>query len=231
MHSMNKHLIIGEMHCLHKMHLNKIIFLLLSASILQKNLTLSLVLWVFCYAVLLIPPYLPAGRTVALHIVIPSTGLKLWQLALPLGHEGAEETLRKTFSALRNYDLPAGLQTLRCRECVVVGNGGILQGSRLGAYIDQYDIIIRMNNAPVTTIRLLYGTGVPEHGCGGSGAFQEPGPGGSLALVLALQLCDEVTSLRMDAMATQVVHDVGAETLFLRDLVRKSVVNDVTGLL
>uniref|UniRef100_A0AAY4A055 Uncharacterized protein n=1 Tax=Denticeps clupeoides TaxID=299321 RepID=A0AAY4A055_9TELE len=95
-------------------------------------------------------------------------------LALPLGHEGAEETLRKTFSALRNYDLPAGLQTLRCRECVVVGNGGILQGSRLGAYIDQYDIIIRMNNAPVTTIRLLYGTGVPEHGCGGSGLSNTP---------------------------------------------------------
>ncbi|KAL7877746.1 hypothetical protein SRHO_G00043890 [Serrasalmus rhombeus] len=73
---------------------------------------------------------------------------------------------------------------------------------------------------------------------------------GISAVVLALQLCDEVSlagfgydlqqpgaplhyyeTLRMDAMMTQVVHDVSTESLFLRDLVKAGVVHDLTGAL
>ena len=71
---------------------------------------------------------------------------------------------------------------------------------------------------------------------------------GVCAVVMALQVCDEVSlagfgydlqhpasrlhyyeTLRMGAMATQVVHDVGAETRFLRQMVKVGVVNDLTG--
>lgn len=69
-------------------------------------------------------------------------------------------------------------------------------------------------------------------------------------MVLALQLCDEVSlagfgydlrqpgallhyyeTLRMDAMMTQVVHDVSSESSLLRELVEAEVVHDLTGAL
>ncbi|XP_077982947.1 type 2 lactosamine alpha-2,3-sialyltransferase-like [Glandiceps talaboti] len=53
-----------------------------------------------------------------------------------------------------------------CKRCVVVGGSGVLRGQRLGPVIDSYDIVIRMNNAPVrhfsldvgrkTSFRFLY---------------------------------------------------------------------------
>ncbi|XP_055745875.1 ST3 beta-galactoside alpha-2,3-sialyltransferase 7 isoform X3 [Salvelinus fontinalis] len=73
---------------------------------------------------------------------------------------------------------------------------------------------------------------------------------GASAVVMALQLCDEVSlagfgydlqhlgarlhyyeSLRMDAIKAQVVHDVSAEKLFLRELVAAGVLTDLTGAL
>uniref|UniRef100_A0A8C9SDL5 Lactosylceramide alpha-2,3-sialyltransferase n=1 Tax=Scleropages formosus TaxID=113540 RepID=A0A8C9SDL5_SCLFO len=58
-----------------------------------------------------------------------------------------------------------------CQRCVVVGNGGILRGLRLGSLIDQFDIIIRLNSGPVqgfskdvgtrTSIRMSYPEGSP----------------------------------------------------------------------
>ncbi|KAL0178454.1 hypothetical protein M9458_027348, partial [Cirrhinus mrigala] len=36
-------------------------------------------------------------------------------------------------------------------------------------------------------------------------------------------------SIRMDAMKTQVVHDVSAETILLRELVKSGAVQDLTG--
>ncbi|KAI4874264.1 hypothetical protein NFI96_028442 [Prochilodus magdalenae] len=92
-----------------------------------------------------------------------------WELAPPLGLQGCEETLTRTLRALPHSGLPSPLAG--CRRCVVVGSGGVLHGKQLGAHIDKYDIIIRMNNAPVfgfetdagsrTTIRLAYPEGAP----------------------------------------------------------------------
>ncbi|XP_059040513.1 CMP-N-acetylneuraminate-beta-galactosamide-alpha-2,3-sialyltransferase 4 isoform X1 [Mustela lutreola] len=55
---------------------------------------------------------------------------------------------------------------LKCRRCVVVGNGHRLRNSSLGDAINKYDVVIRLNNAPVagyegdvgskTTMRLFY---------------------------------------------------------------------------
>ncbi|XP_056904001.1 ST3 beta-galactoside alpha-2,3-sialyltransferase 7 isoform X2 [Takifugu flavidus] len=223
-----------------------------------------------------------------------------WDLPPPLGLRGSEEHLALALASLPQLGLPPSLRGEGgCRRCVVVGNGGVLHGSHLGAHIDQYDVIIRMNNAPVsgferdagsrTTVRLLYPEGAPHSG----NEYREtttvalvvfksldldwlisvvtrrplgfwsklwfwrevvedipltresfrilhpeiirrtgrvlqrytltrgkmvPTLGAS-AVVMALQVCD------------QVVHDIGAEKLFLRDLVAAGATTDLTGAL
>ncbi|TVK90574.1 CMP-N-acetylneuraminate-beta-1,4-galactoside alpha-2,3-sialyltransferase [Bagarius yarrelli] len=66
------------------------------------------------------------------------------------------------------------LCSLSCKRCIIIGNGGILFNKSLGAKIDEYDVVVRLNEAPVrgyekdvgskTTMRITY----PE------GAIQKP---------------------------------------------------------
>lgn len=254
-----------------------------------------------------------------------------WDLSPPLGLQGSEEHLALALASLPQPGLPPSLRREgSCRRCVVVGNGGVLHGSHLGSHIDQYDIIIRLNNAPVpgferdagsrTTIRLMYPEGAPHsaneykkttmvalvvfksldldwltsvitkqplsfwskmwfwrevvddiplrpenfrilhpeiiHKTGQVLQNYALKQGnmvptlGTSAVVMALQLCDQVSlagfgydmqhpearlhyyeTIRMDAMKAQVVHDVSAEKLFLRDLVAAGAVTDLTGAL
>ncbi|KAI5108086.1 ST3 beta-galactoside alpha-2,3-sialyltransferase 5, like [Silurus meridionalis] len=91
-------------------------------------------------------------------------GTRHWELPPPLGLLGSEGMLAQALRVLPNSGLPS--VSNKCKRCMVVGSGGTLHGKHLGAHIDKYDIIIRMNNAPVfgfeedagsrTTIRLLY---------------------------------------------------------------------------
>ncbi|XP_051277443.1 ST3 beta-galactoside alpha-2,3-sialyltransferase 7 [Dicentrarchus labrax] len=254
-----------------------------------------------------------------------------WDLSPPLGLQGSEEHLALALASLPQPGLPLSLRGEgRCRRCVVVGNGGVLHGSHLGSHIDQYDIIIRLNNAPVpgferdagshTTIRLIYPEAAPHsaneyrkttmvalvvfksldldwltavitkqrlsfwsklwfwrevvdeiplrpenfrilhpeiiHKTGQALQKYTQKQGnmlptlGASAVVMALQLCDQVSlagfgydmqhpearlhyyeAIRMSAMKSQVVHDVSAEKLFLRDLVASGAVTDLTGAL
>lgn len=254
-----------------------------------------------------------------------------WDLSPPLGLQGSEEHLALALASLPQPGLPPSLRSEgSCRRCVVVGNGGVLHGSHLGFHIDQYDIIIRLNNAPVpgfekdagsrTTIRLIYPEGAPHsaneyqkttmvalvvfksldldwltsvitkqplsfwskiwfwrevvddiplrpenfrilhpeiiHKTGQVLQKYAQKQGnmvptlGASAVVMALQLCDQVSlagfgynmqhpearlhyyeTIHMDAMKAQVVHDVSAEKLFLRDLVAAGAVTDLTGAL
>ncbi|XP_071760606.1 ST3 beta-galactoside alpha-2,3-sialyltransferase 7 [Centroberyx gerrardi] len=254
-----------------------------------------------------------------------------WDLSPPLGLQGSEEHLALALASLPQPGLPPSLgKEGSCRRCVVVGSGGVLHRSHLGPHIDQYDIIIRLNNAPVpgferdagsrTTIRLFYPEGAPHspheysettmvalvvfksldldwltsvitkqplsfwskmwfwrevvddiplrpenfrilhpeiiHKTGQVLQTYTVNQGkmvptlGASAVVMALQLCDQVSlagfgydmqhpearlhyyeSIRMDAMKAQVVHDISAEKLFLRDLVAAGAVTDLTGAL
>lgn len=253
-----------------------------------------------------------------------------WRHPPPLGLLGSEERADRALKVLPLTGPPPGFKGRRCSRCVVVGSGGILQGRHLGAHIDQYDIIIRMNNAPVfgferdagsrTTIRLTYPEAAPhsyreyrstslvvlvvfkgldldwlasvvsrerldwwsklwfwrevveaiplqpenfrilnpdiilQTGLALQAYATQPKQTlptlGASAVVMALQLCDEVSlagfgydlkhpdaplhyyeSLRMDAMRSQVVHDIGVEKLFLGELVKAQVVHDLTGAL
>nr|XP_019943030.1 PREDICTED: lactosylceramide alpha-2,3-sialyltransferase-like isoform X1 [Paralichthys olivaceus] len=264
-------------------------------------------------------------------VFVEQDGPVPWDLSPPLGLQGSEEPLALALASLPEHNLPPSLRREgSCRRCMVVGNGGVLHGSHLGSHIDQYDIIIRLNNAPVpgferdagsrTTIRLIYPEGAPHFAkeykktsmvalvvfksldldwltsvitkqplsfwskmwfwrevvddiplkpenfrilhpeiIRKTGQVLQkyavkqgkmvPTLGAS-AVVLALQLCDQVSlagfgydlqhpearlhyyeTIRMDAMKAQVVHDVSAEKLFLRDLVAARAVTDLTGAL
>uniref|UniRef100_A0A8C6XBD2 CMP-N-acetylneuraminate-beta-galactosamide-alpha-2,3-sialyltransferase 4 n=1 Tax=Naja naja TaxID=35670 RepID=A0A8C6XBD2_NAJNA len=84
---------------------------------------------------------------------------------LPYGTKGTEDILLRLL-AITSYSLPENFQSLKCRRCAVVGNGYRLRNSSIGEVINKYDIVIRLNNAPVhgyerdvgtkTTMRLFY---------------------------------------------------------------------------
>ncbi|XP_041427237.1 CMP-N-acetylneuraminate-beta-galactosamide-alpha-2,3-sialyltransferase 4-like [Xenopus laevis] len=85
---------------------------------------------------------------------------------LPYGTNGNEELLMKFLALTNHYQVPEEIRRLPCRRCVVVGNGHLLKNSSLGETINKYDVVIRLNNAPVhkyekdvgnkTTMRLFY---------------------------------------------------------------------------
>ncbi|CAL8358986.1 unnamed protein product [Boreogadus saida] len=94
-----------------------------------------------------------------------------WELRPPLGLRGSERQAARALASLPRPGPPPWLQGGGCRRCVVVGSGGVLHGSHLGSSIDQYDVIIRLNAAPLggfqrdagsrTTIRLVYPEAAP----------------------------------------------------------------------
>uniref|UniRef100_A0A8C5Q9M6 ST3 beta-galactoside alpha-2,3-sialyltransferase 4 n=1 Tax=Leptobrachium leishanense TaxID=445787 RepID=A0A8C5Q9M6_9ANUR len=68
---------------------------------------------------------------------------------LPYGTKGSEELLMKFLALTSSYQVPPEIERLPCRRCVVVGNGHRLRNSSLGEVINKYDVVIRLNNAPV----------------------------------------------------------------------------------
>lgn len=92
----------------------------------------------------------------------------------PFGIKGQDNLIKAILSVTKEYRLTPALDSLTCRRCIIVGNGGVLANKSLGSRIDDYDIVIRLNSAPVrgfekdvgskTTLRITY----PE------GAMQRP---------------------------------------------------------
>ncbi|XP_016104946.1 CMP-N-acetylneuraminate-beta-1,4-galactoside alpha-2,3-sialyltransferase-like [Sinocyclocheilus grahami] len=80
-----------------------------------------------------------------------------------------ERIIDVILSATKNYGLGPDLDSLSCKRCIIVGNGGILSNKSLGSRIDDYDVVIRLNEAPVsgytrdvgtkTTLRITYPEG------------------------------------------------------------------------
>nr|XP_057936352.1 CMP-N-acetylneuraminate-beta-galactosamide-alpha-2,3-sialyltransferase 4 isoform X2 [Doryrhamphus excisus] len=102
------------------------------------------------------------------------------KLALPYGVKGSEPQLLKVL-AITNYEVPASIENLECRTCVVIGNGFAIKNTSLGDIINKYDVVIRLNNSPVkgyeedvgnkTTMRFFY----PESASSNPGLNNEPG--------------------------------------------------------
>uniref|UniRef100_A0A8C5WS84 Lactosylceramide alpha-2,3-sialyltransferase n=1 Tax=Laticauda laticaudata TaxID=8630 RepID=A0A8C5WS84_LATLA len=95
----------------------------------------------------------------------------LFQYKPPFGFRGFFDTLQGLVQLLPEFDLPAELQSRRCKRCVVVGSSSVLRGLELGSTLNHFDIVIRLNDAPVqgytndvgnkTTIRMTYPEGAP----------------------------------------------------------------------
>uniref|UniRef100_A0A3Q4APP9 CMP-N-acetylneuraminate-beta-galactosamide-alpha-2,3-sialyltransferase 4 n=1 Tax=Mola mola TaxID=94237 RepID=A0A3Q4APP9_MOLML len=104
----------------------------------------------------------------------------LSKLALPYGIKGSELLLLKVLAVIANYEVPANIENLECRTCVVIGNGFAIKNSSLGSIINKYDVVIRLNDAPVrgyeedvgnkTTMRFFY----PESASYNPGLHNEP---------------------------------------------------------
>ncbi|XP_075877112.1 ST3 beta-galactoside alpha-2,3-sialyltransferase 3b isoform X2 [Nelusetta ayraudi] len=92
----------------------------------------------------------------------------------PFGFKTQERIIDNILSTTKAYGLGEELDSLSCKRCIIVGNGGILSNKSLGSRIDDYDVVVRLNEAPVsgygkdvgtkTTMRITY----PE------GAIQKP---------------------------------------------------------
>ncbi|XP_047445120.1 ST3 beta-galactoside alpha-2,3-sialyltransferase 3b isoform X3 [Mugil cephalus] len=92
----------------------------------------------------------------------------------PFGFRTQERIIDSILTITKNYGLGEELDSLSCKRCIIVGNGGILFNKSLGSRIDDYDVVVRLNEAPVsgyskdvgtkTTLRITY----PE------GAIQKP---------------------------------------------------------
>lgn len=91
---------------------------------------------------------------------------RLSTLTLPYGVKGSELLLLKVLAATANYQMSNKVENLECRTCVVIGNGFAIKNTYLGSVINKYDVIIRVNDAPVrgyeqdvgnkTTMRFFY---------------------------------------------------------------------------
>ncbi|XP_059677756.1 CMP-N-acetylneuraminate-beta-1,4-galactoside alpha-2,3-sialyltransferase isoform X4 [Gavia stellata] len=87
----------------------------------------------------------------------------------PFGIKGQDNLIKAILSATKDYRLTPALDGLSCRRCIIVGNGGVLANKSLGLKIDDYDVVVRLNSAPVkgfekdvggkTTLRITYPEG------------------------------------------------------------------------
>ncbi|XP_057203610.1 CMP-N-acetylneuraminate-beta-galactosamide-alpha-2,3-sialyltransferase 4-like [Triplophysa rosa] len=100
--------------------------------------------------------------------------------SLPYGIKGSELLLLKVLAVVTSYSMPGNVESLDCRTCVVIGNSFTVKNSSLGEIINKYNVVIRLNDAPVrgfeedvgnkTTLRLFY----PESASYNPGKHNDP---------------------------------------------------------
>ncbi|XP_066562334.1 type 2 lactosamine alpha-2,3-sialyltransferase isoform X2 [Amia ocellicauda] len=87
---------------------------------------------------------------------------------LPYGIRNAEYGLQVVLKNMLNCEIP---KEVKYEKCIVVGSGSILKNKHLGPDIDAFDVVIRLNDAPLrgyeadvgkkTTFRLFYPESYP----------------------------------------------------------------------
>ncbi|XP_078409927.1 lactosylceramide alpha-2,3-sialyltransferase isoform X2 [Cetorhinus maximus] len=90
----------------------------------------------------------------------------------PFGFKAHQKSFNQLIDLMPSVSLPEEIERKPCKRCIVLGSGGILRGLGLGPYLNKFDVIIRLNNAPVqgftqdvgnkTTIRMSYPEGAPK---------------------------------------------------------------------
>ncbi|XP_018116305.1 CMP-N-acetylneuraminate-beta-1,4-galactoside alpha-2,3-sialyltransferase isoform X7 [Xenopus laevis] len=94
---------------------------------------------------------------------------KIREYVPPFGIKGQDNLIKGILAATKEYRLTPALDSLNCRRCIIVGNGGVLANKTLGSKIDEYEVVVRLNSAPVkgfekdvgskTTLRITYPEG------------------------------------------------------------------------
>ncbi|KFO32645.1 Lactosylceramide alpha-2,3-sialyltransferase, partial [Fukomys damarensis] len=102
---------------------------------------------------------------------IPGANEAKYKYDPPFGFYTFSNKVQSLLEILPEHDFPEHLKAKPCRRCVVIGSGGVLYGLELGHALNQFDIVIRLNSAPVegysehvgnkTTIRMTYPEGAP----------------------------------------------------------------------
>ncbi|XP_033870138.3 lactosylceramide alpha-2,3-sialyltransferase-like [Acipenser ruthenus] len=109
-----------------------------------------------------IPPFLRKN-----HVM----GKEVFKYPPPFGFQSMDRKLKEVLDLFPKA--PREERSVKsCSRCVVVGSGGIMRGLEMGQLLDQFDVVIRLNNAPVrnfikdvgnkTTIRMSYPEGSPK---------------------------------------------------------------------
>lgn len=70
----------------------------------------------------------------------------------PFGFRKFSSKVQSLLDMLPEHDFPEHLRAKHCKRCVVIGNGGILHGLELGHALNQFDVVIRLNSAPIEAI-------------------------------------------------------------------------------
>uniref|UniRef100_A0A9L0R2J3 ST3 beta-galactoside alpha-2,3-sialyltransferase 3 n=2 Tax=Equus TaxID=9789 RepID=A0A9L0R2J3_HORSE len=156
---------------------------------------------------------------------------RIQEFVPPFGIKGQDKLIRAILSVTKEYHLTPALDSLSCRRCIIVGNGGVLANKSLGSRIDDYDIVVRLNSAPVkgfekdvgskTTLRITY----PE------GAMQQPEQYERDSLfVLAGFKWQDFRWLKYIVYKERMswTHNIQREKDFLRKLVKAHVITDLT---
>eukprot|EP00063_Salmo_salar_P020514 XP_013995349.1 PREDICTED: CMP-N-acetylneuraminate-beta-1,4-galactoside alpha-2,3-sialyltransferase-like isoform X1 [Salmo salar] len=92
----------------------------------------------------------------------------------PFGFKTQERIIDRILTATKNYGLGEDLDSHGCKRCIIVGNGGILANKSLGSRIDDYNIVVRLNDAPVTGFSKDVGTKTTMRITYPEGAIQKP---------------------------------------------------------
>ncbi|XP_077981488.1 CMP-N-acetylneuraminate-beta-1,4-galactoside alpha-2,3-sialyltransferase-like isoform X1 [Glandiceps talaboti] len=93
--------------------------------------------------------------------------LDLMSHPAPFGLEGGGRIVSHLLDVMPDYSDPTEkFRKNGCKRCVIVGSGGIIKNTGLGPYINQFDVVFRLNAAPVhgyevdvgnkTTLRVAY---------------------------------------------------------------------------
>lgn len=61
----------------------------------------------------------------------------------PFGFRKFSREVQSLLDMLPERDFPEHLRAKHCKRCVVIGNGGILRGLKLGHALNQFDVVIR----------------------------------------------------------------------------------------
>ncbi|XP_048844298.1 ST3 beta-galactoside alpha-2,3-sialyltransferase 3b isoform X2 [Brienomyrus brachyistius] len=79
----------------------------------------------------------------------------------PFGIKTQEKLIADILAATKKYGLGPHLDSLSCKRCIIVGNGGVLANKSLGSRIDDYHVVVRLNGGP--SERLREGRGLQDH--------------------------------------------------------------------